>query len=87
MLDKLVSSVLIFFFFSFTIHFCPTLCPRGAPGGDVLGASEVARQDPLRGIPATGSLSHMANIDVPSYPSWSAPAPECARSHDAGQSL
>lgn len=87
MLDKLASSVLIFFSFSFTTHFCPSPCPCGAPGGDAPGASEVARQDLLRGIPATGSLSHMANIDVPPYPSWSAPAPECARSHPAGQSL
>lgn len=29
----------------------------------------MTRQDLLRGIPATGSLSHMANIDVPPYPS------------------
>lgn len=88
MLDKLASSVLIFFSYpNSNTHFCPTPCPCGTPSGDALRASEVARQDPLRGIPPTGALSHVANIDVPIYPPWSAPAPECAGSHEAGQSL
>lgn len=63
MLDKLASSVLFFFFLLSTsaTHLCPTLSPVALPEGTHWGHQKVARQDPLRGIPASWGLGPLAS--------------------------